>query len=188
VNKLSEILNYLIVVLVLAIAGAFFFLKKSEKVVSADMSKTEQNLSVKEQDEVVNKYLQATSQSVLLDRAKADRFLLEAKAQITKQEKANREKQDRENEKIPLERQIWKEPKVGALDSPADIVNSKTNDTKFKAQPDEIDKKAYAREWIENARKGGYHIELNENLEVIKSVPIRKPSQNNDAVELNPSE
>jgi hypothetical protein len=188
VNKLSEILNYLIVVLVLTIAGTFFFLKKSEKVVAADEAKTKLNFSVKEQDEVVNKYLQATSQSVLLDRAKANRFLLEAKEQITRQEKANREKQDRENEKIPLERQIWKEPKAGALDLLADTVNSKTNDTKFKAQPDEVDKKAYAREWIENARKGGYHIELNENLEVIKSVPIRKPSEFNDAVELNPSD
>ncbi|MEQ1721828.1 MAG: hypothetical protein ABL930_01540 [Pseudobdellovibrio sp.] len=187
-NKLSQILNYLIVVLVLAIAGAFFYFKNSEKIAATVTPKTEQDLSVKEQDEVVNKYLQATNQSVLLDKAKADRFLLEARAQIAKQEKANREKQDRENEKIPLEQQIWKEPKVGELDSPADIVNSKINEKKFKAQADEIDKKAFAREWIENARKGGYHIELNENLEVIKSVPIRKPSQDNDAVEFDPSE
>ncbi len=187
-KKLSEILNYLIVILVIAIAGAFFYFKKNVNVVAEVKPKTEHDLSVKEQDQVVNKYLQETNQSVLLDKAKADRFLIEAKAQIAKQEKANREKRDKENEKISLERQIWKETKSPEAESPADIVNSKINDIKFKAQADEFDKKAFAREWIENARKGGYHIELNENLEVIKSVPIRKPSQDNDAVEFEPSD
>ncbi len=187
-KKLSEILNYLLAVLVIAIVGSFFYFKNSDNIVAEVKSKTEHDLSVKEQDDVVNKYLKETNQSVLLDKAKADRFLIEAKAQIAKQEKANREKQDRENEKIPIERQIWKETKNSDAQSPAEIVNSKINDKKFKSQADEIDKKAYAREWIENARKGGYHIELNENLEVIKSIPIRKPSQDNDDVEFDPSE
>lgn len=41
-------------------------------------------------------------------------------------------------------------------------------------------KEEYARQFIENARRGGYKIQLDENFKVISVTPIRRPSQNID--------
>ncbi len=38
-------------------------------------------------------------------------------------------------------------------------------------------KKEYARQFIENARRGGYDIKLNDDFKIISVKPIRKPTQ-----------
>lgn len=186
-SKISDFLNYLIVLLVFGIAGAFFYFKNNPKVV-APKPLTAEQLSAKQQDEVVNKYLQETTQNVLREKIKGEQIMAEARLKLAELEKKNREKQQKENEKIPLEKQIWKESDLPVVDSPAQDINSKVNQKVFQDQMDEAEKKEYARQFIENARKGGYHIELDNNLEVIKVTPIRRPSQQDDSSGSYPSD
>lgn len=187
-SKLSDILNYLIVFLVVGIAGAIFYFKNVESAEVAAKPLTAQQLSSKQQDEVVNKYLQETNQSVLREKIKSERIMAEARIKLAELEKLNREKQQKENEKIPLERQIWKESSSDVADSPAQDINSKVHQKAFQDKSEEAEKKEYARQFIENARKGGYHIELDSNNEVIKVTPIRKPSQQEDSSGSYPSD
>lgn len=187
-SKLSDILNYLIMLLVLCIAGAFFYFKTVENQVVTSKPTAAQQLSAQQQDEVVNKYLKETTLSVLQDKIKSERIMAEARIKLAELEKINRDKQQKENEKIPLEKQIWKESQTPVADSPAQDINSKVYQKNFQDKMDEAEKKEYARQFIENARQGGYHIELNDDLEVIKVTPIRKPSQYNDSSGSYPSD
>lgn len=168
-------------------AGAFFYLKNNQNP-PVEVKSVNEQMSSKQQDEVVNKYLKETTESVLREKIKSERIMAEARIKLAELEKINREKQQKENEKIPLERQIWKESKMPVVDSPAQDINNKVYNKNFQDIKDEAEKKEYARQFIENARKGGYHIELDNNLEVIKVTPIRKPSQYDDSSESYPSD
>lgn len=61
------------------------------------------------------------------------------------------------------------------------------NLNKVKNQPQTLTKQEYARQFIENARRDGFEIELNDDLEVIRATPIRKPSNDIDEVDILPS-
>ena len=91
---------------------------------------------------------------------------------------------------IKVEQQIWK-------DNQAELEKSKTAEDQFREQIEdyqntkmktELAKKEYIRQYKENARKNGYEITINDNLEVINVVPIRKPTNDVDPNALAPTE
>ena len=87
---------------------------------------------------------------------------------------------------VPIEKQIWKES--DAQSTPAEVVNSNMYDEAALNRLDEESRKQYAQDFVENARKGGFHVVLSKDLTKIESVtPIRKPSQQEDSVESFPS-
>ena len=160
------------------IAGSFFYFK-SKPVVDSNGVK----LSTLEVDKVVNKYIQQTSTESLRQKLLADRAIEKARQKIAELNEANRIRQQKELEKIPVERQIWREAEV-RVEQPQVQQPSKAVSGELGMSDDE--KREYARQYIENARRGGYAIELNDNLEVIKWTPLRKPSQD-DSYESLPS-
>ncbi len=161
--------------------GIYFYfnqdsiLKKPALVHQTDMSSVDV-------DKVVNKYLQETTAQIAKEKYTAKKALeqaLKEPVQIT-------QKPEPLASEIPYERQVRKnEPSVTSYRD--GVSNQIINETNV-AQMDQANKAEYARQFIENARKGGYHIELAEDLTVIRITPIRKPSQDSiDQFEVLPS-
>ena len=174
-RNLNALLNYLIAAVVILIAGSFFYLKDKAAAPSGP------KLSSSEVDKVVNKYIRETSTDALRQRLVSEKALIEARKKITELNKLNKIKEQKEIESIPAEKQIWKESEV--VQAPERVEAMSTSTSSMTA----AEKKEYARQYIENARSGGYAIELSEDLEVIKVTPLRKPSQESDSYEAYPS-
>ncbi len=176
-NFLNKIFNYLIAFGVV-LYGLYFFLGKDMFFKNGTVVQRSDFSSV-DHEKIVNKYLQETSQKMLLEQSNSKAALQKALLQPLK---VSREKEISAAD-IPREQQIHK-------DSTPDSeigVNSKINREIKKEAFEKVDKKEYARQFIENARQGGYHIELSDDLEVMSVTPLRTPSQQIDAVEILPS-
>lgn len=183
VKTLSSFLNLIIGALVLVLAGAFFYLQR-ESAPQARPAAVTAAPDAKSEDKIVNKYLQQAARNADLQRAISDKNLLDARARLEEIEKRKKQEELKAIQEIPLERQIWKEPR----DTAAQILDADINQSGMSGEMTEEQKKEYARQFIENARRGGYHIELSDDLEVIKAVPIRKPSQQSDEVDTGPTD
>lgn len=177
VGKINSLLNYLIAAVVMIIAGSFFYFRDNSSAVTASPPK----LSSHDVDKVVNKYIRETSTDTLRQKILSEQAFREAKKKIAELNRANQLRQQKEIENIPAAKQIWKESDVQLPPGPQ--VAEQTSDGRMTEQ----EKREYARQYIENARKGGYAIELNSDLEVIKVTPLRTPSQENDSYESYPS-
>jgi hypothetical protein len=131
------------------------------------------NSSSIDPDKMVNKILQETTAKMKRDQYLSNRVVEEA---LKKPLKLPNQKEMTGTE-VPREAQIHKANEIDVSSAPV------------KPQEQQgLSKEEYARQYIENARRGGYDIELNDQMEVIKSTPIRKPSQDSvDAVEILPS-
>lgn len=179
VKFLNKIFNYLIAVGLIAF-GLFFYLKdkgylkKDLQVMHASSVDTER---------IVNRYLQETNRKMQRDQVDSKKAIDDALREASKL-KTKQSPQP----VIPREAQIHKDPandpNYNQLQNSA---VSKSLKRQLQNQPQALDKEEYARQFIENARKGGYHIELSDELEVIRVTPIRKPSQEIDMVEILPS-
>lgn len=176
----------IILLLVTVLVGAFFYLQRQKKevVAVAPLPKPAPVVDIKNEDKMVNKYLQQAAQNVERQRVLSERSLIEARKRLEDLERRKRNEEQQAAQNIPLEQQIWKEP-VG--ESAAEILDAEISQAQARGFSSEQEKQEYARQFIENARRGGYHIELSEDLEVIQAVPIRKPSQEK-AVEAQPEE
>lgn len=70
--------------------------------------------------------------------------------------------------------------------SPHDIVQKELFNEQQAQEYSQAYKEEYARQFIENARRGGYNVILSDDLSRVKSaVPIRSPSQNR-SLEITP--
>lgn len=176
----------MIVFVVIAIAGSFF-------AVGSLKARRQQSDKSVEVNDVVNKYIQEAHGQNAINQRKIDIALAEARRKIIADRDAFQAKQAKEIQEIPIDKQVWKESDV---QSKADLYTAPVETSKLseddegrldvsKLSPEE--KREYARQYIENAKKGGYQIELSDDLEVIRAVPIRKPSQS-DSYEANPSD
>ena len=187
-KSIEKLLNYSIALVVIAIAVSFFLFKTQKQNSTAKPKMTNEEV-----DKVVNKYLQQAVDENKRNQWKTEKALREARLKVEKDMETVKRKQDEELQKIPAERQIWTESEMAKMANQASQENSEevTLQKTKSSQSEEFDiksmtpeeKKEYARQYIENARRGGYLIELDQNMEVIKSTPIRKPSQQEDSVD-----
>lgn len=187
-KSIEKLLNYSIALVVIAIAVSFFLFKTQKQ----NATPTKTKMTDQDVDKVVNKYLQQALDQNKMNQWKTEKALLEARLKVEKDMEAVKRKQDEEMQKIPAERQIWSESEIAKMANQLPAVPSQSDQPKTKVtQSEEFDlktmtpdeKKEYARQYIENARRGGYLIELDDNMEVIKSTPIRKPTQQDDSID-----
>lgn len=178
-KKLSQYLNFLICAVVLGY-GVFYFLsvKKSERKVAA----TEQNKPQVNVDDVVNKYIKQTADQILRDQVRSQQNI---RQQLSKPIVINKEPEINPQD-IPVEQQIWKDKRLDQLN--AEAKKAEQLSIAEQKRQEELDKKEFARQYIENARKDGYHVVLSPDLQVLSVTPIRKPSQTSDTVETFPSQ
>lgn len=171
--------------LVLLFGGAYFYYKNTKETRVPAKEKASE-LTSQELDIIVNKYIKTTNQEALKTKIMAEKFMLEARRKLAEIEKEKKLKQDKENAAIPKEQQIHKNSDTNY--TPTEILLSQANEKKDQNRMDETEKQEYARQWILNASKAGYLLELSPDLEVIKYTPIRKPSQQDDSTESTPSD
>ena len=151
----------------LVLYGLYFIAERNNYLKSqGQVQKTD--FSSIDHEKKVNEILQATTKQMLKDQYNARKVLEMAQRQPLKLSK----EKDSDFNDIPREQQIHKDVPAQAVENPKTPV---------------LDKAEYARQYIENARKGGYHIELSDDLEVISVTPLRQPSQEVDSFEILPS-
>ncbi len=87
---------------------------------------------------------------------------------------------------VPIDRQIWKDEsnEVGQSDNQMDVIYRRIYEEEVAKRMSEQEKKDYASEFIENARRSGYHIQLSMDLEVISVEPIRNPQGEYDSLDM----
>ena len=200
-KEVNKLLNYLIFLSVAVLGGGYFY-STSQTGDPTIPAKNELTQAERQKvDQTVNKYLQAASNEAKLNELRVQREL-----QIVRQkleaEKIKLQKAAEANEAdIPIERQIFKrsdqitpaEAQTVEPQPTVQIMPKKTNENSFDQEIDPKSmtpeqKREYARQYIENARKGGYAIELSNDLEVIKVTPLRKPSQQSDVIPTYPTD
>lgn len=187
VKKISSFLNLLIISLVLVIGAIVFYAKNAKEPVSHEKINTTE-LSSQDLDSIVNKHIKSVNEEALKTKIMAEKSMIETQNKLAELERLNKIKQDKENASIPIDRQIRKDVQNEIGASPADMINAKIYEKNQQDEMDAAEKKEYARQWIQNARKAGYLLELSEDLEVIKYTPIRKPSQQDDSATSYPSD
>lgn len=170
----------------MVVVGSLVFYAKNAKETVSDEKTNTAELSSQDLDGIVNKHIKSVNEEAIKTQIMAEKSMIETRNRLAELERLNKIKQDKENANVPLDRQIRKEVQIEA--SPADIINAKVYEKNQQDEMDEAEKKEYARQWIQNARKAGYLLELSEDLEVIKYTPIRKPSQQDDSATSYPSD
>lgn len=172
-KRLSEYLNYIIVAFLLLFAGIYYLERHKLVPVQSDVSPVDV-------DKVVNKFIKQTAEQAWIEEMAYRKAL---QKQLAKPLAIKRD--EPKQEEIPAEKQIWKD---SDFNTPSENVYSEMYQQEVEMKQDEMDKKEYARQYIENARRSGFHVVLSPDNEVISVTPIRKPSQNEDSTELFPAD
>lgn len=204
-RNLNQILNYLIGLSLAIIVGGYFYFNQPTSVVPENL-KT-QKLTAEQQrkaDESVNRYMQRAHHEAKFSQFKVERELEEARKKVEEDKKAQIILEEQRQQEMATQDQIYRAPKQAdatsnksesAFGTPD--VNSGQINSASESFPSDVksmtpeQKREYARQYIENARKGGYSIELSDDLEVIRATPIRKPSQQRpppDSIESYPTD
>lgn len=182
VKFLNKVFNYLIAFGLITF-GLFFYLKDKGYFKKRDQALQVSHASSLDTERIVNQYLQETNRKMQRDQVDSKKAIEDALRE------ANKLKIKPEpTPMIPRDAQIAKDP---ANDPNYHLIKRSAVAESLKKQMQNqsqgLDKEEYARQFIENARRGGYHIELSDELEVIRVTPIRQPSQEIDMVEILPS-
>lgn len=177
---INKFLNF-VIVLGCVVIGYLFYQAKTEndKSVRAQQHSAEQS-SVRpamDPQDLANKYLQQAQQNLAADKLRAEISI--KRAMIDSQQAQNPKAIiETDPSKVPIEQQIWKEP-----------ADQKPLDQRFADQMapknGDIDKQEYIRQFKENARKNGYEITVNDELEVTSVTPIRKPQNSKNDYDSN---
>lgn len=182
-------MNFLIGLALLFNVAAYFYFKPKKSGPEIVYRQPTQSVDV---DKVVNKYLQQANEAKALEKIRLERAAFDTKKKMLS---------DREEAKLKDEAQMVKSSRIPTQ---ADVAEMKRKyaDNPNMMQPEEsesapigdldpstmtpAEKAEYRRQYIENARAGGYLIELSENFEIIKATKIRKPSQQSDEGKSSP--
>lgn len=177
---INKFLN-LVIILGCAVIGYFFYQVKADRDASVKVANQALNQSsVKPQmdpQELANKYLQQAQQNLITEKIKAEINI--KKAISDSQNPPPVKTVETDPSKVSIEQQIWKDPQ---REKPLDQRYAEELAPK---NTGEIDKQEYIRQFKENARKNGYEITVNEELEVTSVTPIRKPQNSKNDYDSN---
>lgn len=180
VAGINKFLN-LVIILGCAVIGYILFQAKAGRDVSDKSAKQAINQSsVRPQidpQDLANRYLQQAQQNLITEKIKAEINI--KKAIADSQSPSSTKTVETDPSKVPIEQQIWKDPKV---EIPLD---QRFAEELAPKNTGEIDKQEYIRQFKENARKNGYEITVNEELEVTSVTPIRKPQNSKNDFDSN---
>lgn len=193
---LNKVLNLLIVLAVVTLAGSFFYFNDLKQKSAAQRALRDSKATPPaDVQAMVNTHLQEIEKARQIEKLRMEAALSDARKQVKAEFEATVKKENQQNMNISKDKQIWKEEEV-KQEAKIEVRPKAKPQPQYKfTEPDdtrgqEIDisklspeeKREYKRQYIENARKGGYQIELSDDLQVIKATPIRKPSQQNDTI------
>ena len=168
---LNKVFNYLIAFGLIAF-GVFFYLKNKGYFQKKELQVSQ--ASSLDTDRLVNQHLQETNRKMLRDKADPKQAI----------EAALRDANKLKEKPEPSPQSTREATGLAKFQNSQAEKNLKQQ---LKNQPQTLSREEYARQYIENARRDGFEIELSEDLEVIRATPIRQPSQEIDMVEISPS-
>jgi glutamine cyclotransferase len=176
INKFLNTILFFAVTICVGVFGYIYFQKTSAP---KNLKVSESVHSSLSPEELVNKYMQESSSE--LQRQKLESANKIKSTTIPIEISKLKEKEINPSD-IPIEQQIAKDT---ASVSPQTTLTEDFNQKSWQSQVQNIqsaeEKKQYAKEFIENAKKNGYHITLSDDLQVTSVKPIRKPTnQQND--------
>ena len=176
-KKLNQYLNYLILTAVTIFAILYFFNTTSLRTIAPQPTK------ITDVDQVVNKFLKQTSEQTRKDEI-AFKFALEK--QMNRPLNIKKEN----TEKKPEDNSEYFEKAQGDVTNitPSETIQTQIYQKDIEKQQNEISKKEYARQFIENARKSGFHLVLSEDNKVLSVTPIRKPTQSDESTDSFPAD
>jgi hypothetical protein len=188
VASLNKFLN-LIIIFGCAIFAFFFYQYRADKEHPLMPQPVEQS-SVKPSSDpldLANKYLQEAQQNVNNDKLRAS---VNIKKALAESEAAQRQQPQPETDpsKVSAEQQIWKDPSKQQPTSLNGSIEKEYQRNEQLVAPSGMDKKEYIRQFKENARKNGYEITVNDDLEVTNVQPIRKPQNEKNDYDVNREE
>lgn len=181
-KNLSKYLNYLIIS-ILVFYGIFYFFQSQFKTQQRDSASQKGPSKAVDVDSIVNKFMKQTADQTIHDQYNTQMAI---KKQMNQPIKITKSDNEVHPEDIPAEKQIHHVDHTS--ESPAEIVRQELFEKEMQLKSDQQERQEYARQYIENARRGGYHLVLSEDLKVISVTPIRKPSQDDDSVESFPAD
>lgn len=181
-KTLSKFLNYLILVLIFAYALFYYFENKKNEIKQSSTAYAAPAKSV-DVDQIVNKYMKQTADQMVRDQLNSQ---IKLQQQLKQPIQIKNKVVEVKPEDVPVDQQIIKESQLQA--NAAENLKMQQEMIANQKLQEEFEKKEFARKYIENARQDGYHVILSPDLKVISITPIRKPSQDQDAVELFPAE
>ncbi len=176
--KFKKVLNY---ILILVVVGFIFILyeKNSTKMARTGLKEAQQRLQRSPEDNA-ERYLKQLQAKISQDKKLAELKLKGSNHSVYKEESAGKSA-GKGAEVNPLmvapQRQIRREVKPQPqLNVDADqFTDQRTQMDQFSVDLNDINREEYIRQFKENARQNGYEITINDELEVIKVVPVRKP-------------
>ncbi|HWU43579.1 MAG TPA: hypothetical protein VN132_09080 [Bdellovibrio sp.] len=93
---------------------------------------------------------------------------------------------NRENTATEIANELGRgERKEDPILNPNDVVQKEIFNKQQAEEYSQAYKREYARQFIENARRGGYKVILSEDFRVLSVTPIRHPSQNESIMNSN---
>lgn len=172
-------------------AGALIFMslgsdkKKSTAGVASAKTKTS------EYQKNVNRHLMLTNEKMQMERRRMDveNFQTADRLQDSRAQKAYQPRHDldlnTDSRGFDIANEIGRGTKNAAEPStPDEVVQAELYNRQQANQYDEAYREEYARQFIENARRGGYKVRLSDDLSrVIQVQPIRNPSGANTGFE-----
>lgn len=175
-KSLNKVLNYLIAAGVVIVAAIFInsFSKKNDldkEAVQYDQS----SMSIDKQQEAASNYMKELQYQQKRQEIKS----LENLKRIQEIKRYVDKERDRQGVQVPREQQITKEQ--SEVTPRAQLETRTTSSTEGV-----VIGKENAQDFIETARRNGYHVILSPNYEVISITPIMN-SNRQDSFESNPS-
>lgn len=132
----------------------------------------------------VNKHLERTAEELEMQRRRAQ--IENARLALDYQNSAPGQAYKNPREGIDLERDLREERVAEDLgrgesspdgpNNPMDLIHQQIFVDQKNHEADEAYKREYARQFIENARRGGYEVRLSEDYRVLSVKPIRRPT------------
>jgi len=174
---LSRFLNYAIMLGLIFVGGIIYF-----SMTHTSVQKKDKSLAIDQNPEdLANKYLQEANRKLNSDRYKTQTMLSTSASNLQTLDE-HQKIVETNPQKVPVDRQI-------AKDFSNEIDRNKSLEQKFQEEliaaqnqhrQTEIEKMEYIKQFKANARKNGYEIVVDDNLQVISIEPIRKPTNDID--------
>lgn len=188
----NKFINYILFFSFCICIGIFsyvYFLKSNQNISKAEVESLKKipDATVSPED-LVNKYMK---QGALALQKQKFNSVNKINSKVIDADLVKNQIKEVDPSKIPIELQIKKnDPVSDRGQNLTDEFNIKAYKAQIKSATDSQAKIEYAKQFIENARKDGYHITLSEDLQVTSVTPIRKPtnqSSDEDTFESDPS-
>lgn len=174
---------FLALLLFIGAAGLIFAYLGSEE--RSGKGKGSPVLKTAEYEKAVNKHLMLTNEQIEMQRKKMQ---IETAAQMNSNFNATKPQAAFHNDShldlqsddkaAEIAKELGRGSRFEEVNSPNDVIQKELFNQQQMQQYTEAYREEYARQFVENARRGGYKVILSEDLSrVISVTPIRNPSQ-----------